>query len=81
MPLPAHYATTPCRICGQPIIFVTAAGGDRVALDPRPAIFARQADGEGGAVWAKCTSGEILATHSMVCGTKWSPAQAGGRSS
>ena len=67
MPLPAHYATTPCRICGEPAIIVTAAGGERVMLDTRAQIFVRQHDGEGGAIWAQDTSGELLVRHKSVC--------------
>jgi hypothetical protein len=32
-----RYATTPCRGCGKQIVFVTAAGGQTVPLDPSKA--------------------------------------------
>jgi hypothetical protein len=67
MPLPQHYATTPCRMCDEPVIIVTTAGGERVSLDKSVPVFVRQPDGEGGAIWAQDTSGEVLVRHRAVC--------------
>lgn len=70
MSLPAHYTPTPCSACGAPVVIVTVAGGDRVVLDTAAPLFVRQADGEGGAVWAQDASGELLARHKAVCGAR-----------
>lgn len=66
--LPArHYVTTPCRTCGRSVIFVRVVDGDRssnVALDPSVPVYCRESDGEGGHVWLRDTSRQIVARHS-----------------
>ena len=49
----APLATQPCPKCGQRAVSLLAAGGERVWLDPRSTIYARERDGEGGYVWAR----------------------------
>lgn len=63
----ARYATSPCKGCGKPVVFVTTAEGKTVPLDPVAPIFVREPDGEGGAVWAQDKSGDILVTHFATC--------------
>lgn len=71
MALPPHYATTPCRGCGKPVLFVTTinARGEQVnvPLDPVAPVYVRQRDGDGGAVWAQDTSRELLVSHFATC--------------
>jgi hypothetical protein len=67
MPLLPHYTTTPCRSCGEPIVIVTAAGGERITLDPTAPVFVRESDGEGGGVWAQDNSDTVLVRHGAVC--------------
>jgi hypothetical protein len=62
-----RYATTPCRGCGKQIVFVTTAGGKTVPLDPVAPVYVREADGEGGAVWAKDGGGDIMVSHFATC--------------
>ena len=66
--LPApHYVTTPCRTCGRSVIFVRVVDGDRtanVALDSSVPVYCRESDGEGGHVWLRDTSRQIVARHS-----------------
>ena len=49
MPLPAHYAATPCRDCGAPVIWTSAVDGrgghHKVALDQSVPVFVRMRDG------------------------------------
>ena len=66
------YATTPCRGCGKPVVFVTAVGADgkhvTVPLDPRAPVYVRESDGEGGAVWAKADKrSPIMVSHFATC--------------
>lgn len=67
MTLLPGYVTTPCRGCGKPVFFVTDCEGKRQVLDARPPIFVRQRDGDGGAIWARDTSGEIAVSHFATC--------------
>lgn len=71
MTLPAKYATTPCRGCGRPVIFVSVAKPDgshaTVPLDPSAPVFYRESDGEGGGVWVQDRTREILVSHFATC--------------
>lgn len=67
MPKPPGYATTPCRGCGKAIVFVTNNEGKSVPLDPVAPVYVRMRDGDGGALWARDTSGEILVSHFATC--------------
>lgn len=48
----AHRATTPCRGCGRPVLWVTTVDGKTVPLDPSPPVYHRVWDPEtDGAFW------------------------------
>lgn len=75
MKLPApHYASTPCRGCGEPVLIVSAVSGEgrpvTVALDPTAEVFVRESTGEGGHVWAADNSKQVLAAHRASCSSR-----------
>lgn len=66
MTLPHGYQATRCRGCGRQVVFVTAEG-KKVPLDPSAPVFVREADGDGGGVWAQDRSGSVLVSHFATC--------------
>lgn len=67
LPAPRDVTITPCRTCGAPILIVSVQDGDanRIAqLDPHVPVYYRESDGEGGHVWLRDTSRQIVARHS-----------------
>lgn len=67
MTIPDGYQATRCRGCGRQVVFVTTAEGKTVPLDPSAPVFVREADGDGGGVWAQDRSGSVLVSHFATC--------------
>ena len=73
-----HYATTPCRSCGTPIVIVTNAAKQTIALDPALPVFHRVVDMDSeprGASWVEdvARAGEgrqAFARHRCAGGTR-----------
>lgn len=63
MTLPTHYVPRPCNRCEKPVVWVTVAGGAKVALDPAHEVYSRESDGEGAAVWLPIVGDVVLARH------------------
>lgn len=63
-----RYVTQACHRCGVEVLRVRAHDGKDwgtdVSLEPTAPVYARESDGEGGAIWVR-VQGEILAQH--VC--------------
>jgi len=67
-------ATHPCKNCGAPVAPITAEDANgavyTIHVDPAVPIFYRQSDGEGGVFWSQDRSGEAVARHLCLRGTK-----------
>lgn len=63
-------ALTPCRVCGRSVFFVMAANerGElrTVALDPSAPIYICESDGDGGTVWSRWRTPDVMTAH--TCG-------------
>lgn len=68
----AQRATSPCRGCGRPILWITTADGKTVPLDPTPPVYHRVWDPDSDShFWIRDGSGSgertAMVSHFSTC--------------
>lgn len=62
------YVTSPCPACGKPVVAALGIGARKLILDPGVPVYARESDGEGGAVWLQEKQETTMAVHRCTNG-------------